>query len=152
MANNSYVREPETLTNLDLHNQTMPDRLNELAHEIELHKNSLEDSISVYTDKFNSKVQRQILKQNEIEAAEEERVHKFKYTKGIDCSKMMRQFNVEALTLNYQLKRLVADKDSHQVLSHGRAEKIEVIPDTYMFYKVVTKDMLAPGKINFTFE
>jgi len=26
-----------------------------------------------------------------------------------------------------------------------------VIPNTYMFFKVVTKDMLAPGKINFAF-
>jgi len=25
----------------------------------------------------------------------------------------MRQFNVQCLTLNYQLKRLVADRDSH---------------------------------------
>ncbi len=65
---------------------------------------------------------------------------------------MMKQFNAEALTLNYQLKRLVADKDSHSVLAHRRAERIEVIPDTYMFYKVVTKDMLAPGKIQFSFE
>jgi len=32
-----------------------------------------------------------------------------------------------------------------------RAEKIEVIPNTYMNFKVVTKDMLAPGKINFSF-
>jgi len=56
MANNSYVREPETLTNLDLQNQTVPDRLNELAEEIIAHNNSLEDSISVYTDKFNVKV------------------------------------------------------------------------------------------------
>jgi len=46
-------------------------------------------------------------------ADEEERQHKFKYTKSIDCNKMMRKFNVEYLTLNYQLKRLVADKDSH---------------------------------------
>ena len=65
---------------------------------------------------------------------------------------MMKQFNAEALTLNYQLKRLVADKDSHSILAHRRAERIEVIPDTYMFYKVVTKDMLAPGKIQFSFE
>lgn len=32
-----------------------------------------------------------------------------------------------------------------------RQEKIEVIPNTYMFFKILTKDMLAPGKINFTF-
>jgi len=46
-------------------------------------------------------------------ADEEERVHKFKETKSIDCSQLMRQFNVQCLTLNYQLKRLVADRDSH---------------------------------------
>ena len=37
------------------------------------------------------------------------------------------------------------------MLAHKRVEKIEVIPNTYMFFKVVTKDMLAPGKINFAF-
>ena len=64
---------------------------------------------------------------------------------------MMKEFNMECHTLNYQLKRLVADKDSHQILHPKRGEKIEVIPNTYMFFKVVSKDMLAPGKINFTY-
>ena len=64
---------------------------------------------------------------------------------------MMKEFNTECHTLNYQLKRLVADKDSHQILIPKRAERIEVIPNTYMYFKVVTKDMLAPGKINFSY-
>ena len=37
------------------------------------------------------------------------------------------------------------------MLAARRAEKIEVIPNTYMYFKVVTKEMLAPGKINFAF-
>ena len=45
----------------------------------------------------------------------------------------------------------MADKDSHQILHPKRGEKIEVIPNTYMFFKVVTKDMIAPGKINFSY-
>ena len=45
----------------------------------------------------------------------------------------------------------MCDKDSHQVLAAKRTEKIEVIPSTYMYFKVITKDMLAPGKINFTY-
>ena len=32
-----------------------------------------------------------------------------------------------------------------------KVENIEVIADTYMFFKVITKDMLAPGKINFSY-
>ena len=52
---------------------------------------------------------------------------------------MMRDFNLKCLELNYRLKRLVADKASHQVLGR-RPEKIEVIPYTYMFFKVNTKD------------
>lgn len=63
---------------------------------------------------------------------------------------MMRDFNMECHTLNYQLKRLVTDKDSNnQILFPKRGEKIDVIPNTYMYFKVVTKDMLAPGKITF---
>ena len=54
-------------------------------------------------------------------------------------------------TLNYQLKRLVSDKDSQQVLQQKQTEIIDVIPNTYMYYKVVTKDILAPGKINFAY-
>ena len=105
----------------------------------------------MYTHKKNDEVANQISLSNKIAANEEERKFKFQYTKSIDCTKMMRDFNVECLTLNYQLKRLVADKDSHQVLAPKRTEKIEVIPNTYMFFKVVTKDMLAPGKINFAY-
>jgi len=50
---------------------------------------------------------------NKIIASEEERAFKFQYTKSIDCTQMMRTFNTECNTLNYQLKRLVCDKDSH---------------------------------------
>lgn len=57
----------------------------------------------------------------------------------------MKNFNLECLKLNYLLKR-----ESHQVLSR-RTERIEVIPNTYMNFKVVTKDQLAPGKINFSY-
>ena len=80
---------------------------------------------------------------------EEERLHRFNYYKGIDCRQMMKEFAVECNTLNYHLKRLVADKDSHQVLAPRRTEVIDVIPDTYMFFKVVTRDMHAPGKLHF---
>ena len=75
-----------------------------------------------------------------MRAAEEERKFKFQFTKNIDCTSMMKEFNIECHTLNYQLKRLVADKDSHQVLQPKRGEKIEVIPNTYMYFKIVTKD------------
>lgn len=64
---------------------------------------------------------------------------------------MMKEFNTECHTLNYKLKRLVADKDSHQILHPKRTEKIEVIPNTYMFFKIVTKDQLAPGKLSFSY-
>lgn len=37
------------------------------------------------------------------------------------------------------------------MLHPRRVETIEVLDDTYMFFKVVTKDMLAPGKINFSY-
>ena len=53
--------------------------------------------------------------------------------------------------LGYQLRRLVADKDSHQVLKPKQTEIIDVIPNTYMFFKIITKDMLTPGKVHFGF-
>ena len=53
--------------------------------------------------------------------------------------------------LNYQLRRIVADKDSHQVLRPRNTEVIDVIPDVPMYFKVHTKDMLAPGKIHFAY-
>lgn len=67
-------------------------------------------------------------------AAIEERDHKINYYKKKDCRKMMQDFNLECLKLNYLLKR-----DSHQVIGR-RTEKIEVIPKTYMNFKVITKD------------
>lgn len=57
----------------------------------------------------------------------------------------MENFNLECLKLNYLLKR-----ESHQTIGR-HAEKIDVLPNTYMNFKVVTKDMLAPGKIHFSF-
>jgi len=78
-------------------------------------------------------------------AAEEERVHRFKYSKTINCREMMESFNLECLKLNYLLKR-----ESHQVLGR-RTDRIDVIPNMYMYFKVNTKDMLAPGKIHFSF-
>lgn len=63
----------------------------------------------------------------------------------------LKKFSSECNKISYQLKRVVCDNDSHQALVPKRQEKIEVIPETYMFFKVVTKDMLAPGKINFSF-
>ena len=112
---------------------------------------TLEENLSGYTTKKNDEVAKQIFKQNEIAAAEEERLFKFKETKGKNCSEMIQEFNVACRTLNYQLKRLVADKDSHQILHPRRREKIEVIPETYMYFKVITKDMHGPGKIHFSY-
>jgi hypothetical protein len=89
ILNSSHARD-ETV-NLDLlQNQSLPDRLNEMAEEIAAHKQSLEDSISMYTDKKNNEICNQISLSNKIEAAEEERIHKYKYTKSIDCNHMMR--------------------------------------------------------------
>ena len=53
--------------------------------------------------------------------------------------------------LSYQLTRLVATKDQYHILHHKKTETIEVIPNTYMYFKIITKEMLAPGKINFTY-
>ena len=80
-----------------------------------------------------------------------ERRHGFQQTKQISCSELLKKVSKDRNILTYQLKRLVADKDGHQVLQPRRVETIEVLDDTYMFFKVITKDMLAPGKINFTY-
>jgi len=64
---------------------------------------------------------------------------------------MMKEFSVQCNTLSYNLKRIVPDGDRHQLLQAKRNEKIEVIPNTYMYFKIITKDQLAPGKINFAY-
>ena len=112
---------------------------------IEDHTMKLELDISQMTARKNKEVASDILRANQTVAALEEREHKFKKTKNINCRELMTNFNQECLKLNYLLKR-----ETHQVLSR-RTEKVEVIPNTYMNFKVVTKDQLAPGKIHFSF-
>lgn len=64
---------------------------------------------------------------------------------------MMTTFKSECNTLNYKLKRLVCDQDSTTELPVRRAERVEVIPNTYMYFKVRTKDQLSPGKLHFAY-
>lgn len=37
------------------------------------------------------------------------------------------------------------------MLPQKRVTKVEVIPNTAMFFKIITKDQLAPGKITFRY-
>ena len=61
--------------------------------------------------------------------------------KSVDCLTMVNTLKQECNTLNYKLKRIVADKDSQSVLLSKKTEKVDVIPETYMSYKIPTKDM-----------
>ena len=71
--------------------------------------------------------------------------------KKTDCSKLMKKFNTDCLALNYQLERLVSNNDSHRILYPKKTLSVEVLANTPMFFKVITKDMLAPGKVNFAY-
>ena len=71
--------------------------------------------------------------------------------KNIDCLTMVSTLKQECNTLNYKLKRIVADKDSQSVLQPKKTEKVDVIPSTYMSYKIPTRDMQAPGQIHFAY-
>ena len=110
---------------------------------------TLEDNISRFTVEKNREVQEQLMLTTKYLRDEEERVHRFTFTKSIDCRSMMNTFKSECNTLNYKLKRLVCDQDSHQVLYPKRPEQVEVIPNTYMYFKVPSKDQHAPGKVSF---
>ena len=99
-------------TNIEMRNNS-PGPHYGVAMRILEHQRDLEDGISSYTQKKNMEVKNQIFQSNKIIADEEERTYKFKYTTSIDCNQIMRKFNSEFTTLNYQLKRLVCDKDSH---------------------------------------
>lgn len=61
--------------------------------------------------------------------------------KKVDCLDMVTSLKQECNSLNYDLKRIVADKDSQSLLIPKKTEKIEVIPKTYMSYKINTRDM-----------
>ena len=90
------------LTNLDLNKYAQsPSNILAIEQEIMDHERDLEQSISNMTHAKNDEVLSQIDQSTRIMAAEEERIHKFKYTKTIDCKEMMRSFNLECLTLNY---------------------------------------------------
>lgn len=64
---------------------------------------------------------------------------------------MINKLKTECLTLNYQLERLVSDNDSHRILYPKKTLTVEVLANTYMYFKVITKDMLAPGRLNFSY-
>ncbi len=84
-----------------------------VAARIEAHQRELEAGISQITHENNQEIKSKIEMSNKIHADRDERQFKYSYTKSIDCTQMIKDFNIECLTLNYQLKRLVADKDSH---------------------------------------
>lgn len=61
--------------------------------------------------------------------------------KKVDCLDMVTTLKKECNAINYNLKRIVADKDSQSLLIPKKTEKIDVIPETYMSYKINTRDM-----------
>ena len=61
--------------------------------------------------------------------------------KSVDCLTMVSTLKQECNTLNYNLKRIVADKDSQSIFIPKKTEKVDVIPETYMAFKINTRDM-----------
>ena len=88
---------------------------------------------------------------NKIRATKEEQTYKFAAMKNIDCLTMVSTLKQECNTLNYKLKRIVADKNSQSILILNITEKVDVIPSTYMSYKILTRDMQALGQIYFSY-
>lgn len=134
----------DTVTNLDLKQNPLSNTLYSqmaVAKEIEQHQQDLEDSISVYTHEHNDAVTRQLYLSNKIRANREEQTYKFAAMKKVDCLDMVTTLKKECNAINYNLKRIVADKDSQSLLIPKKTEKIDVIPETIMSYKINTRDM-----------
>ena len=134
----------DTATNLDLRQSQLSNTLYSqmaVAKEIEQNQQELEDSISTFTIVKNEEVSKQLYLSNKIQANMEEQTYKFAAMKNVDCLTMVSTLKAKCNSLNYELKRIVADKDSQSVLIPKKTEKIEVIPKTYMSYKINTRDM-----------
>lgn len=133
----------DTLTNLDVRQSASNTLYSQMAvaKEIEQNQYDLEDSLSALTLEKNEEVTRQLYLSNKIRANREEQTYKFAAMKNVDCLTMVSTLKQECNTLNYKLKRIVADKDSQSLLIPKKTEKVDVIPETYMFYKIQTKDM-----------
>lgn len=148
--------ENETLTNLDVY-QNSPTPLGgpmtrqQIELQIAEHQRDLEDDISLATQKANLVNAEQICIADKMRVTRRERRYGIQQTKEISCSELIKKVSKDRNILSYQLKRLVADKDGHQQLQPKKVETVEVLDDTYMFFKVATKDMLGPGKINFSY-
>jgi len=50
--------------------------------------------------------------------------------------------------MKYELRRLVCSQDeAHIILTVGREIQMEVVPKTYMYFKINVKNKIAPGKL-----
>ena len=122
--------------------------------EIQKHKfdlSEIDDKLSVQTITQNDSISGQLQKTNALYAFRMEQDLKYNFYKKQDTKQMIKKFNTECLTLNYQLERLVSNNDSHRILQPKKPLTVEVLANTYMYFKVVTKDMLAPGKVHFSY-
>lgn len=60
----------------------------------------------------------------------------------------MHKANRELKSLSYQVQRVVASEDAlHSLISVRKATDIEVIEQSYMYYKVNCRDQPSPLKI-----
>ena len=92
----------EAPTNLDLRSQSPAAQSHyAVAEQIIAHQKELESGISLTTHERNEELQGKMELQKKIDKDIYEKQFKLTETKEVDCSKLLKKFNRDALYLNY---------------------------------------------------
>ncbi len=92
----------------------------------------MKTGIGKLTSKANNELAKELQKYFDVQHLKDSQIRETK-----DCSQIIQTIRNELKTAQYQLSRLVcADDETHIVLGSGRELSHEVVPNTYMYFKI----------------
>jgi hypothetical protein len=69
----------------------------------------------------------------------------------MDCKNMLLIANREIKTMQYALNSIVQSGESVNIFKPGKPSDIEVIPETFMTFKLHVRNQLSPAKFKITY-
>ena len=106
---------------------------------------STESSLSNFTQIQNNKTSTQLEMLDRIRE-KNSIANELKSLKHVDCKKMLLNTNKQLKRMNYKLKNLISNGDSHVELIVGEPKEFELLEEISLFWKLQWKNHTAPAK------
>ena len=68
-----------------------------------------------------------------------------------DCREMLRTANKQLKNISYQLSTVISDGEYHVTVMNGYSEELEVIEETWMYWKIECRGLFAPAKFSISY-